>query len=146
MPKNKFQSQFSTSKIIFFIFFIEEYQFRSTFFVIDFFWWHHVLIMLFTKIMLIFSHLPITPILKIHKFPLVCWFLGKNISNFVAPAWKLNNPCYHIVECAGWYSLTLLQCWIIEEFCNSVLQLLYIFEFPGKQNWKLLLPHLPHKN
>ena len=26
---------------------------------------------------------------------LVCWFLGKNISNFVPPAWKLNNPYYH---------------------------------------------------
>ena len=40
VQKFDFQSQFSMSKIIriFLIFFIEEYQFRSTFFVIDIFW------------------------------------------------------------------------------------------------------------
>ena len=26
----------------------------------------------------------------------VCWFLSKNISNFVPAAWKLDNPYYHI--------------------------------------------------
>ena len=25
----------------------------------------------------------------------VCWFFGKNLSNFVLPAWKLYNPYYH---------------------------------------------------
>ena len=40
MPKFDFQGQFSMSKmIIFSFFFIEEYQFRSTFFVIDMFWY-----------------------------------------------------------------------------------------------------------
>ena len=38
-----------------------------------------------------FWHLPINPILKIQ----VCWFSGKNLSNFVPPAWKLHNPCCH---------------------------------------------------
>ena len=43
VPKFDFQTQFSISKIIrifliFFLFFIEEYQFRSTLFVIDIFW------------------------------------------------------------------------------------------------------------
>ena len=25
----------------------------------------------------------------------VCWFLGKNFSNFVSPTWKLNSPYYY---------------------------------------------------
>ena len=25
----------------------------------------------------------------------VCWFFGKNLSNFVHPTWKFNNPYYH---------------------------------------------------
>ena len=27
-----------------------------------------------------------------------CWFLGKNLSNFVSPIWKLHNPYCHIKE------------------------------------------------
>ena len=41
VPKSDFQSQFSMSKIIWIFpkkFFVEQYQFRSTFFVIDIFW------------------------------------------------------------------------------------------------------------
>ena len=31
---------------------------------------------------------------KVHFLSLwVCWFLGKNHSNFVSPVWKLHNPC-----------------------------------------------------
>ena len=39
---------------------------------------------------------PITPILKIEKKKnlWVCWFLGKNLSNFVSFAWQLYNPYY----------------------------------------------------
>ena len=36
----------------------------------------------------------------------VCWFLGKNLSNFVPPTWKLDNPYYHNED---------LQ----EEFCQN---------------------------
>ena len=43
---------------------------------------------------LIFWQLAITPILKIHDFPFG-WILGKNLSNFVSPTWKLDNPYYH---------------------------------------------------
>ena len=40
--------------------------------------------------------LPISPILKIQKYFLrVCWFLCKNLSNFVPLAWKLHNPYCH---------------------------------------------------
>ena len=31
----------------------------------------------------------------------VCWFLGKNLSNFVFLAWKFNNPYYHII---AWFT------------------------------------------
>ena len=48
-----------------------------------------------------FWHLPINPILKIQLFPLpylwVCWFLGKNLSNFVTPIWKPHDPYCHTV-------------------------------------------------
>ena len=46
--------------------------------------------------MLNFWHLPVTPILKnsIISFRYVD-LSGKNLSNFVTPAWKLNNPYYH---------------------------------------------------
>ena len=30
-----------------------------------------------------------------NNFPCACWFLGKNLSNFVSPAWKLDSPYYH---------------------------------------------------
>ena len=35
-----------------------------------------------------FWHLSITPILIIQKFLWICWFLSKNLSNPVPPAWK----------------------------------------------------------
>ena len=37
-------------------------------------------------------------LVKIHyfnNFLRVCWFLGKNLSNFVSPIWKLHNPYCH---------------------------------------------------
>ena len=34
---------------------------------------------------------------KFNNFLWVCWFLGKNHSNFVPPAWKLHNPYCHNV-------------------------------------------------
>ena len=43
-----------------------------------------------------FWHLPINPILKIQKFPLSILILGKNLSNFLYPTWKLDNPYCHI--------------------------------------------------
>ena len=32
---------------------------------------------------------------KFKDFLWVCWFLGKNLSNFVYPVWKLHNPYCH---------------------------------------------------
>ena len=42
---------------------------------------------------------------KFNHFPWVCWFVGKNLSNFVPPAWKLHNPYCHIKR----HSLTSLR-------------------------------------
>ena len=33
--------------------------------------------------------------LKFIKFLWVCWFLGKNLANFVPPVWKLHNQYCH---------------------------------------------------
>ena len=41
---------------------------------------------------------PLHHFLKFNNFLWVCWFLGKNLSNFVPPIWKLDNPCYHNVN------------------------------------------------
>ena len=42
-------------------------------------------------------HLPNKLILRLQYLPLgACWFLGKNLSNFVLhTVWKLDNPYYH---------------------------------------------------
>ena len=32
---------------------------------------------------------------KFNNFLWVCWFLCKNLSNFVPPTWKLHNPYWH---------------------------------------------------
>ena len=37
-------------------------------------------------------------ILKFNNFLWVCWFLGKNLSNFVPLIWKLHNPYCHNLQ------------------------------------------------
>ena len=43
----------------------------------------------------IFDTSPLHQFSKFNNFLWVCWFLGKNLSSFVYPAWKLDNPYYH---------------------------------------------------
>ena len=43
----------------------------------------------------IFDTSPLTKFSKFNNFLWVCWFLGKNLSNFVPPVWKLHNPYCH---------------------------------------------------
>ena len=74
-------------------FFIEEYQFRSTCFVIDIFW-----VALLLKWCPIFDSLPLHQFSKFNNFLWVCWSLGKNLSNFVPPVWKLHNPYCHNIH------------------------------------------------
>jgi hypothetical protein len=38
---------------------------------------------------------PLTQFSKFNNFLWVYWFLGKNLSNFVPPVWKLHNPYCH---------------------------------------------------
>ena len=41
--------------------------------------------------------LPLVQFSKLKNFLWVCWFLGKNLSNFRTPFWKLHNPyCYSL--------------------------------------------------
>ena len=55
----------------------------------------HFLITLLSKMIPNFWHLPLTQFSKFNNFLWVCWFLGKNLSNFVFPVWKLHNPYCH---------------------------------------------------
>ena len=38
---------------------------------------------------------PLVQFSKFKNFLWVSWFLGKNLSNFLYPVWKLHNPYYH---------------------------------------------------
>ena len=38
---------------------------------------------------------PLIQFSKFNNFLWGCWFLGKNLSNFVPPVWKLHNPYCH---------------------------------------------------
>ena len=94
VPKLGFQSQFSMSRIIqiFLFFFIAEYQFKNIFFVFDNINFKSIW---FLKWFPIFDTSPLTRFSKSNNFLWVCWFLGKNLSNFVPPIWKLHNRYCH---------------------------------------------------
>ena len=80
------------SKILgIFLNFIEEYQSRVTFFVFWVFLIISILNHIITKMVPDFGQLTTTPIPKINNFPWVCWFLGRNLSNFVSPDLKLHD-------------------------------------------------------
>jgi hypothetical protein len=81
------------------LFFINENQFRSTLFVTDIFWWNQFLEFFITKMMPYFWQLQNS---KFNNFLWVCWFLCKNLSNFVPPNWKLHNPYCHNAGLVGW--------------------------------------------
>ena len=50
----------------------------------------------------IFETYPLHQFSKFNNFLWICWFLGKNISNFILPVWKLDNPCYHNFTTSIW--------------------------------------------
>ena len=50
------------------------------------------------KILTLFESLPLIQNSKFSNFLLVCWFLGKNLSNLVSPIWKLHNLYCHSTE------------------------------------------------
>ena len=57
-----------------------------------------------------FWHLPapLTQFSKFNNFLWVCWFLDKNLSNFVPPVWKLHNPYCHSLR--QWVWLFIVIC------------------------------------
>jgi hypothetical protein len=81
--------------------------------------WHFLITSIFKFTLLlkwypIFDSSPQNQFSKFNNFVCVCWFSGKNLSDFITPAWKLDNPYYHnpdvhfhhVRYCTG--SITLL--------------------------------------
>ena len=46
----------------------------------------------------IFDSSPLIQNSKFNNFLWVCWFLCKNLTNFVSPVWKLHNPYCHNIH------------------------------------------------
>ena len=59
----------------------------------------------------LFDTSPLVQFSKFKNFHWVCWFLGKNLSNFVPPVWKLHNPYCHILykPCPNLVGLPLID-------------------------------------
>ena len=77
-----------------------------------------------------FDTSPLTQFSKFNNFLRVCWFLGKNLSNFAPPVWKLHNPYCHNVhkkihkKTRGKYIATAQFGDILKEFSCLFLSLL----------------------
>ena len=94
VPKFDFQSQkLSESFSIFFS--LKNINLGAHFLLLTFFDNFKIERLLFLKWLLIFDTSPLTQFSKFNNFLWVCWFLVKNLSNFVPPAWKLHNPYCH---------------------------------------------------
>ena len=50
------------------------------------------------RILALFKSSPLHQFSKFNNFLWICCFLGKNLSNFIPSAWKLNNPYYHNLD------------------------------------------------
>ena len=55
----------------------------------------------------LFDTSPLTQFWKFNNFLWVCWFWGKNLSNFAHPVWKLHNPYCHIGHCLNKINLLI---------------------------------------
>ena len=89
------------------IFYVKNYPNLSIFFSLKsinlgahFSYWHFLITSIFKSLNFlkwcpIFDTSPLTQFSKFNNFLWVCWFLGKSLSNFVPPAWKLHNPYCH---------------------------------------------------
>ena len=77
---------------------------------------------------------PLVQFWKFKNFLWVCWFLCKNLSNFIYPVWKLHNPYCNTVQTAlanlfwkfihSTISLCISEFWMKSEYtnCNAVLE------------------------
>ena len=71
--------------------------------------------------------------------PLFIWFLGKNLSNFVFPAWKLDNRYYHNV--AIWNKILLMQIYFIFfHSCPFQLSLAKQSKWPSNKSFLIRRP------
>ena len=61
---------------------------------------------------------------KFNHFLLLSWFLGKNLSNFVFPIWKLHNPYCHSHHAWSRHVDTLM--WVLNYF--DILTVIYLFQ------------------
>ena len=87
--------------------------------------WHRKLTLKvkFWHFLTLFDTSPLTQFSKFNIFLWVCWCLGKNLSNFVPPVWKVHNPYCHIPHRLNmWYpncpvfklSLVILPTWSLQ--------------------------------
>ena len=67
----------------------------------------------------IFDTSPLTQLSKFNNFLWVCWFLGKNLSNFVPPVWKLHNPYCHTFDTITNLNLSCDQNSLVVDGSNS---------------------------
>ena len=51
----------------------------------------------------LFDTSPLVQFSKFKKILWVCWFLGKKLSNFIPPVWKLHNPYCHSEQ--SWWEI-----------------------------------------
>ena len=58
-------------------------------------YWHFLITLIF-KAVYFLKWCPILTPPHFNNYLWVCWFLGKNLPNFVPPVWKLHNPYCHI--------------------------------------------------
>ena len=131
--------KFSMSKIIriFLNFF---FHWRISILEHIFFFWHFLITSIFKSLYLlkscpIFDTSPLTQFSKFNNFLWVCWFLGKNLSNFVPPVWKLHNPYCHIEDHAWTLKLNPLNSVFIKKTDKLGL-------YSGKSPRNLLSHHL----
>ena len=77
----------------------------------------------------IFDTSPLTQFSKFNNFLWVCWFLGKNLSNFVPPVWKLHNPYCHRVHLKAYlfmtdfwwcHDCTVLGVFLLRQYLNLI--------------------------
>ena len=77
----------------------------------------------------IFDTSPLHQFSKFNNFLWVCWFLVKNLSNFVPPAWKRDNPYYHNVHLLQLFDCAELKGKVFDlEGVSKLLSLEYFFK------------------
>ena len=116
---------------IFLVYFIEEYIFRSTFFIIDFLdnfiFFKSFIFENDAQFLTIGHYITLShQLTKYNNFLLECWFLTKNLSNVISLIWKLDNPYYH--KCKLTYAVSICA-WFVKCQFGSLLQTQKKIEF-----------------